>query len=189
MRKPFLVLTLVLLALWVARLLGCGHGSDVTAHGIRLGSLPGGNGQVAPQVTVYGVRIVPPRNFPMSDHTGLSLAIVQYLDDARSALGGFSPQAGGGRLMPLTIIFNEPGAGAWWSSDTRTAWLEWPRINGKPRRKMFAPLFHYIMVYDRRRQNGISFYAPFTTEERDAALRGQRLPVAIQTHSPKYYGE
>ena len=166
---------------------GCGGGGAPfsIAHGA-----PGAASDVparAPAgVEVYGVAIVPPDWLQAADVPPLEVAIAEYLDDARTALGGWRPSAGSAQAFGLTVVFHDVRGSNYWDATTRTAWLGWPRgASGKPVAVAFAPLLHHVLVLDRRRERGTASSAPWTAAERACATRGLNLAVRLNTRSPQ----
>jgi hypothetical protein len=169
---------------------GCGGGGS---DGVKFGAPPPGTGSSSGSsptfnaIVVRGIRIVPPDWFPSGDDPALAAAIDEYVLDASSALRGWLPVPAQGSTMELVIILHDTSQQNWWQSQTRTAWLEWPRgTGGKPRKSMFAPFIGAILALDHARERGYPG-GPLTQDEQDAWTRGIPLPVVLRTIYPNLY--
>ena len=152
-----------------------------TDNRVRPGSPPRHlpTGSLSSQIVVRGIRVVPPVWFKSGDHDALIVAIDKYLTDFRSSINWIPGPATATRF-PLSIFFHDVYGQNYYNSGTRTAHLQWPKgSTGKPLKSRFCPLFHNVLVLDRRKELNIS--GPFTTVETSTVNRGITLPVTLRT--------
>ena len=136
-------------------------------------------GSNASAIIVRGIRVVPPVWFKSGDHDALKVAIDEYLTDFRSSIN-WTPSPATATRFNLTIFFHDVYGQNYFNSGTRTAHLQWPRGSaGKPLKSRFCPLFHNVLVLDRRRELNIS--GPLTPTETSTIDRGITLPVTLRT--------
>src|SRR3990167_4208867 len=139
-------------------------------------------GNISTAIVVRGIRIVPPPWFKLNDHNALTAAIDQYLTDFRTSIN-WTPEIGTAARFSLTIFFHDVYGQNYYSSSIRTAHLQWPRGSaGKPLKSRFCPLFHNVMVIDRRRKLGIS--GSLSPTESSTITRGITLPITLRTANP-----
>jgi hypothetical protein len=192
-------------------MVGCGSGSSGST-GVRLGSPPlanasGGGGGTPPPppaassaaIVIDGVHVTVPSWFMLADTPNLAVAFDQYIQDARANLAGWLPDPGNPPTSPpLEVIFHDVTGMNYWDITTRTAWLEWPKgPTPLPVRTRFAPLIGQVLVYDRRRAQGIpvptydpvtnSWMNPFTVEEENEMTSSLNLAVTMDTFYPSQY--
>ena len=137
-------------------------------------------------IIVKGVRVIPPDWFPLADHQYLAILTDQHIREVEQRLNWVIPSQARTRF-PLQLLFHDILNNNQYNPQTRTAWLEWPKKNGKPSRDKVLSLFGYVAIYDRRQDLGLSMTTPFSTLENSVINYILNWVTRMDTFYPEIY--